>query len=165
MLFLIAALGLAAQARMPPGTSDGSSPEALLAALNAVISGPAGSRDWARFRTLWLPGARIQFARLGPGGKTTISTLTPEDYVRQNDPYFAAHDFYETTLVKRIERFGNIAQIWTSFALRRSPAGPPTQRGVESCQFLYDGQRWWLANLIDEPESPAHPLPLDLTRR
>ncbi|MGH9480258.1 MAG: hypothetical protein ACRD1A_13585, partial [Terriglobales bacterium] len=137
-------------------------PEALLAALNATISGSAGHRDWARFRALWLPGARIQFASVGRDGKTRIGSLTPEDYIAQDTPYFAAHDFYEITLVKRSERFGNIAQIWTSFALRRSPTGPPTQRGVESCQFLFDGQRWWIANLLDEPASAAHPLPRDL---
>lgn len=165
MVGLAGLVGVGAQAPAPAPAAhagDGASPEALLAALNATISGPAGHRDWNRFRNLWLPGARIQFARQGRDGKVTIATMTVEDYIRQDDPYFAAHDFYETTLVKRTERYGNIAQIWTSFALRHAPTGPATQRGVESCQFLYDGQRWWLANLLDQPELSARPLPPSL---
>lgn len=134
----------------------------MLAALNATISGPAGHRDWDRFRQLWMPGARIQFATTGRDGKVTLRSETPEDYIRQDDPYFAAHSFYETTLVKRVERFGNIAQIWTSFALRSSPTGAANQTGVESCQLLFDGQRWWFANLTDQPASAALPLPADL---
>ncbi|HWG36562.1 MAG TPA: hypothetical protein VN690_02490 [Terriglobales bacterium] len=164
LFLLLAALGTVA-AQAPAPSADGASPEALLAGLNAVISGPAGHRDWARFRALWLPGARIQFARSGRGGNGTIASESPEDYIKQDDPYFAAHDFFETTLVARTERYANIAQIWTSFALRRSPAGPPTQRGAESIQCLFDGQRWWIANLLDQPESPAQPLPADLSSR
>ena len=164
VLVLVAALGTVA-AQAPAPASDGASPEALLAALNAVISGPAGHRDWARFRALWLPGARIQFARAGRDGKVAIASESPEDYIKQDDPYFAAHDFYETTLVARSERYGSIAQTWTSFALRRTPAGAPTQRGVESCQFLFDGHRWWFANLLDQPELAAQPLPPDLSSR
>lgn len=159
LLTLGSLLGAPSTATTP---ADGSSPETLLAALNATISGPAGHRDWTRFRALWLPGARIQFARVDRHGKVTISTLSPEDYIRQDDPYFAAHAFYETTLVQRTERYGNIAQIWTSFALRHTPTGPATQRGVETCQFLFDGQRWWLANLLDQPELATQPLPADL---
>ncbi|MGH9472233.1 MAG: hypothetical protein ACRD1M_05785 [Terriglobales bacterium] len=158
---LALALGAAAGQSLT-AAPDGRSPEAVLAALNATISGPAGHRDWDRFRKLWLPGGRIQFARVGRDGKVTISTLTPEDYIKQDDSYFAAHDFYETTLVKRTERFGNIAHIWTSFALRHTPTGPPFQRGVESCQLLFDGTRWWLTSLLDEPASAAHPLPTEL---
>ena len=167
LVVLVAAwIGVAAaQAPTAAGSGDGASPEALLAGLNAVISGPAGHRDWDRFRKLWLPGARIQFARVGKGGAVTIATMTPEDYIKQDDPYFAAHDFYEVTLVKRIERYGNIAQIWTSFALRKTPAGADTQRGVESCQVLFDGQRWWFANLLDQPELKASPLPAELAGR
>lgn len=44
--------------------SDVRSPEALVATLDEVISGAAGEeRDWDRFRSLILPGARLVIAR------------------------------------------------------------------------------------------------------
>src|SRR5271155_4746170 len=46
----------------PPAAkpADVASPDAILAAVYEVISGPAGQlRDWDRFRSLYLPGARL----------------------------------------------------------------------------------------------------------
>ena len=46
----------------PPAAkpADVASPDAILAAAYEVISGPAGqARDWDRFRSLCLPGARL----------------------------------------------------------------------------------------------------------
>jgi hypothetical protein len=38
---------------------DVKSPEAIVAALYDVISGPAGTRDWDRFRSLFTPEGRL----------------------------------------------------------------------------------------------------------
>ena len=49
-----------AQPATGPRAADTASPEAIVAALYDVISGPAGqARDWDRFRGLFAIGARL----------------------------------------------------------------------------------------------------------
>src|ERR1700733_6009058 len=51
----------APQAAEPPAAkpADVASPDAILAAVYDVISGPAGPRDWDRFNSLFAPAARL----------------------------------------------------------------------------------------------------------
>ena len=61
MLLACAAVPAAwAQPATGPRAADTASPEAIIAALYEVISGPAGqARDWDRFRGLFAVGARL----------------------------------------------------------------------------------------------------------
>ena len=53
-------------AKVPaPKPNDVKSMEAMLRAIYEVISGPAGGRDWNRFRPIFLPQAR--FRQVGKG--------------------------------------------------------------------------------------------------
>lgn len=58
----------------PPAAkpADVTSPDAILGATYDVISGPPGKRDWDRFRSLFVPGARLIAVQRG---KTEISAL------------------------------------------------------------------------------------------
>src|ERR1700678_3150851 len=64
----------AAQAAAPAANpADVSSPDAILAATYDTISGPAGQqRDWDRFRSLFIPGARLMSARLAKDGSYSV---------------------------------------------------------------------------------------------
>ena len=62
----------------PPAAkpADVASPDAILAAVYEVISGPAGqARDWDRFRSLYLPGARL--VPTGPKKKAAGPSRAP----------------------------------------------------------------------------------------
>lgn len=142
--------------------ADVSSPQAVVAALYAVLSGPAGQRDWDRFRSLFLPGALIQAAAPGRGGGVRMIKLTVEEYIRQDDGYYRRNDFYEHELGQRVERYGNIAQVFSAYELLHAPGGAAFQRGIEGCNLIFDGQRWWFVNLLDETETPSNPLPTGL---
>lgn len=92
-LALIAALvvfpgGVAGQDPAPPvaDPSDVASIDAITAAVYESISGPAGQPgDWERFRSLFIPEARLIPSRLTPGGDGAYEQLvtTVGGYVRQ----------------------------------------------------------------------------------
>src|SRR5262245_66120384 len=62
--------------------ADVATPDAIIDAVYASISGPAGQpRDWARFRSLLIPGARlIPSARRTPGATTPV-VWSAEEYI------------------------------------------------------------------------------------
>ena len=61
-----------------PGDVD--AVEHIISAVYDVISGPAGLRDWERFRTLYYPGARMVPTRRDDKGADTARMVTRDEY-------------------------------------------------------------------------------------
>ncbi|MEA2563848.1 MAG: hypothetical protein QOH06_5352 [Acidobacteriota bacterium] len=142
-----------------PRREDVDSIEGIVKALYENISGPAGPRDWDRERSLLAPGARLQPTRPKEGGGGTMEVLDIEGYIASRTPFFAQGDFYEVEVARRVDRFGNIAQVWSQYEGRRSPDGEPFMRGINSIQLFNDGDRWWIVSVLWDNESPGNPLP------
>jgi hypothetical protein len=153
----------AAPAPAPPAArpADVSSPDAILAAVYEVISGSAGqARDWDRFRSLYLPGARL--VPTGPrkeGGGAFARTYTPEEYVERAKPHFEKEGFYEKEAARRMERYGNIVQAFSTYESRHDPKEAPFARGINSFQLFFDGTRWWVVTIFWQAETPENPIP------
>ncbi|MEM9023835.1 MAG: TonB family protein, partial [Bacteroidota bacterium] len=71
-------------------------------------------------------------------------------------------DFYQEEIAKKVEYYGNMAQVIASYYLVYNKYGSKVQfedRGVVSFQLIYDQQRWWIANLIWNSELDDEPIP------
>lgn len=84
ILFCVGALGQqpAVEAKAAPQAraEDVQSVDAIIKSLYAVISGEKGkARDWDRFRSLFVPGARLMPTRVDAEGKRSIRVLTPDE--------------------------------------------------------------------------------------
>jgi hypothetical protein len=91
--------------------ADVQSVDAILAALYDVISGPASQpRDWNRFRSLFVPDARlIPVRRSKTGNGADVVPYTPEQYQERATPLFAQDGFFERGIHNTTESFGDIA--------------------------------------------------------
>lgn len=147
-----------------PRPADVASVEAIVAAVYASIDGPAGKRDWNRFRSLFLPEARLTYSSVDPEGHAILNRLSVGDFIAGTDEAFTKEAFYEKPIVNRIDRFGNVAQVFTSYASRRSPTGAPFQRGINSMQFVFDGKRWWTLSILWDIERPGNPMPASMLK-
>jgi hypothetical protein len=143
----------------PPKSEDVKSRDAVLHAIYDVISGPAGTRDWNRFRSLFLPQARFTEVSTGPDGGKAIMTWNVDEFVRDAGQVFAKDHFYEKAIVNRAESFGDVSQAFSSYESRRSPADKPFERGINSIQLLNDGKRWWVLSILWDTERTGNPLP------
>ena len=84
-----------AQPASGPRTADVASPEAIVAALYDVISGPAGqTRDWDRFKRLFAADARLVPAAPRKDGSAPVA-LTPDGYVQRTNDVFLKSGFFE----------------------------------------------------------------------
>ena len=137
---------------------DSRSPEALVQALYEIVSGPAGARkDWARMGRLFAPGALVTPTLHGSG--FLAAPQRPEQFAELNEKIYGQRAFYERELARRIERYGHIAHVWSSFDARDSLDLPPRARGVNSFQVMDDGKRWCILSATWDIETPEHPLP------
>lgn len=139
--------------------------DGVIRALYEVLSGPAGPRDWERERTLFAPGARLMPTRPGQdGGPPIIDVFDIDGYIASRSPYFAANDFYEVEVARRVDQFGNIAHAWSTYESRRTLDEPPFMRGINSIQLFHDGQRWWVTSITWDNERTGNPIPEDYLR-
>ena len=145
---------------------DVKSPEAILDAVYDVISGGKGqARDWYRMRSLFVPDSRLIPAINAPAttekpAHVDAVILTIDDYIARSSGRTTANGFFEHSIHNKVEQFGNIVQIWSTYESRHNADDPkPFARGINSFQLLNDGQRYWIVNIFWDAESPAHPIP------
>jgi hypothetical protein len=146
-------------------SEDVDSIDHVLVALYAVISGPPGERDWNRFRSLFLPVAHLTSTSKAPDGSIRVHPNTVDDYVNRGGAYFLKNGFFESPIHSRIETFGNIAQVFSSYESRHNPGEAPFARGINSLQLLNDGKRWWIVSILWDEERPDNPLPKDFATK
>src|ERR1700683_3363497 len=153
----VSATPAAAPAAKP---ADVASPDAILAATYDVISGPAGKADWDRFRSLFVPGARLIAVQKGKDGNLGARVFTPDDYITRGGPYLEKNGFFEREASPHADRYGNIMQIFSPYESRHDGKdAEPFARGINSFQLFFDGARWWVVTIFWQEETPDAPLP------
>jgi hypothetical protein len=140
-----------------PGDVD--SIDHIIAAVYDVISGPAGPRDWDRFRTFFYPGARLIPSRRDDKGVVTARVSTPDEYATRGQDYFSKEGFFENSIANHVEQWDHIAHVWSTYESHHAKGDKPFARGINSFQLLNDGTRWWILSIYWESEDPSHPLP------
>lgn len=143
-------------------TPDAAAREAigrLVDTLYAVISGPAGPRDWDRFRDLFVPGARLIPASGAASAGTTPTALSVEEYIARAGTTFARTPFHERETGHVTEVYGHIAHRLSAYESRSAPEGSVYTRGINSIQCYFDGVRWWIVTILWDDERTAGPIP------
>ncbi len=147
-----------------PNPADVESIDAIIAAAYDSISGPAGKkRDWDRMRSLFIPGAHL-IPTAKDAGKHDVdlapNILDIDGYIARVEPFFAASGFYEMEIARKIEQFGQIAHVWSTYESRHDPNdAAPFMRGINSIQLFNDGRRWWILSIYWQHETAEHQIP------
>ena len=139
---------------------DVDSIESIVAALYDVISGPAGkTRDWNRMRSLFIPGAKLIPTGARPGGEVAMRLLDVNDFIATSGPLMTEKGFTERELAKRVDKFGHIAHVFSTYEGVMEKDDKVHLRGINSIQLMNDGKRWWILSVFWEAETPNMALP------
>lgn len=151
----------AAAQSAPANPADVASIDAIIAALYDVISGPAGqARDWDRFYSLFIDGARLIPTAIRPDGSRVMQVWTPQEYVGRAGASLERDGFFEQEIGRVTEEFGQIAHVFSAYDSKRTLADPtPFARGINSIQLRYDGARWYVVTIFWDSERPDNPIP------
>jgi hypothetical protein len=117
---------------------------AVVDEMYAMISGPAGPRDWSRQEKCFLPEATQVRTWVDEQGRPQKLSMTLDEYSANTTSFFAENAFYEVETGRRIDLFGNIAHVWSSYEARRSPDDADVERrGINSIQLFRDPDKGW----------------------
>lgn len=146
-----------------PRAADVASPEAIIdAAYGAITRAPNQPPDWDRFRSLFLPGARLV-----PNVEQTqgeFRVMTPEDFIAWANGLWDLEDpddpgFTEEQVAVTVERYGDIAHAFSTYQSRFYGSDEVLGMGINSFQLVQNGGRWWIAGIVWDDESGAGPIP------
>jgi hypothetical protein len=140
---------------------DVASENSILTALYDVISGPACQRrDWNRFKSLFVPGARLIPTGRPANGAATARVLTPDEYATNAQRTLEENGFFEREISRTGETFGAVTHAFSTYESRRAANdAKPFARGINSIQLLNDGTRWWIVTVYWQAENPTTPIP------
>lgn len=142
-----------------PRSGDVDSVDHVIAAVYDVISGPSGSRDWDRLRSLFHPDARM-ISSGRRDGKIVVRYRSVDEYIKTTSEIFAKQGFYERGIHNEVEKFDHMAQVWSTYESRyNKDDAKPFVRGINSFQLFYDGTRWWVINVYWQNEDASDPIP------
>lgn len=141
--------------------------DAVLDTLYDCISGPPGGQDWERDREIYHPRALIIRTRI-EGGKPVAYPFSYDGFVEATIPLLEGRSFYEIEIGRKVDIFGQIAHVYSTYEARETPEHPEIQfRGVNMIHLWNDGidedgkpnGRWWIMGMIWDNEREGLALP------
>jgi hypothetical protein len=136
--------------------------DALLRTFYEDVSGPAGAPRNRHADAVFHPHARLMRTGVDEAGRPWIKVMTPAEYAVDTVGFFAANDFHEIEVARRVERFGNVAWVRSVYEARRHPDDATViKRGVNSIQLFHDGERWWVVSVLWDNERAGLSLPAE----
>ena len=156
---LAGALAESAMAQAPDaGCALPSEPKGIPAALDAAITGPA-DKDRACMKALLIPEARMMVVSLGADGPPSYTLLTLDDWIARTKA--RGHVILQEKQLKfHIERYGNIAHLWSSYALHSD--GKQVARGINSIQAIKEAGGWRVTASWCRPSRPLRRCPRNI---
>ena len=109
-------------------------------------------------KALLIPEARMMFVSIGADGAPSYKLQTSDDWIVRVKA--RGHSVLEEKQLKfRIERYGNIAHLWSSYTLQSD--GKQVARGINSIQAIKEAGGWRVTGIMVQAESVTAPLPKD----
>lgn len=145
--------------------SDTTTIEGTIAALYAAVGfDPDGEPQWEQLRALFVDGARLIPPQVGEPPALKVTDF--DDWMRESRAFLAgpgreigARGFRERELASRVERFGSLAHVFSSYGSYFADEEEPFARGINSIQLVRRDGRWLLLSIAWEVERPELPLP------
>lgn len=140
-------------------TADVASIDQIVKAYYATTSGPAGKRDWARYRSLFQPQAQINARVFNVSGKLQYVAGTVDEYIGMVDEYFEVNGFFEKEIGRTVQHYRDVAHVFSAYDVKLATNQKSYHRGVKSIQLVFDKDRWWIVNVLYNNESVREPIP------
>ena len=132
-----------------------SEPKDIPATTDAAITGPA-DKDRACMKALFIPEPRMMFVSIGADGTPSYTIQILDDWIARAKA--RGHAMLEEKQLRfHIQRYGNIAHLWSSYALHSD--GKQVARGINSIQAIKEAGGWRVTGIMVQAESATAPLP------
>ncbi len=137
------------------GTLDG-----IIKAYYDVVTVKKGEKiSYERDSLLHVPNAAVGMAQKDKKGKVTLRLITLKQFHQNSDASLEKDGFYEREISRKVENFGAIYHVWSTYETKNVADGPVIERGINSIELYFDGTRFWILSWIFDNESNNQRIP------
>ena len=145
--------------------ADVASPEAIVqATYSSIQRAPGENFQWDRFRSLFAPDALLIPNTEQRGGEFDV--ISPEGFISWIDSVTTIggptdKGFAEEEIHHVVERYGDVAQVFSTYQKHFWEDDEILGRGINSFQLIQNGGRWWIVSIIWDEETGGGPIPAE----
>ena len=92
-------------------------------------------------------------------GQGVARTMTLQEFTDMLAARLGKDGHVEHEIAQRVDVYGSIANVWSSYESRKTPEDPQVVRGINSIQLMNDGKRWWITGAQWQHETAEAPIP------
>ena len=134
--------------------------DGIMKAYYDVVTVTKGEKpSYERDSLLHFGNVNVGWATKAKNGKMTFKYVSLKEYHRLSDDYLAEKGFYEKEISRKVEKFGAVYHVWSTYASRNTKDGPIIERGINSIELFYDGTRFWILGWFFDAERKDNPIP------
>ena len=134
--------------------------DGIIKAYYDVVTVKKGEKvSFERDSLLHIPNAHVGSGYVDKQSKQKFSYMTLKQYHKLADPSLSKDGFDEREIARRVEKFGSIYHVWSTYESRNTHDGPVIERGINSIELFYDGTRFWILGWFYDGERKDNPIP------
>jgi hypothetical protein len=134
--------------------------DGIIKAYYDVVTVKKGEKvSYGRDSCLHIKNAGVGILQIGKDGKPVMHYITLKAYHRQSDAYLEKNGFDEKEISRKVQHFGNMYHVWSTYESRNDAGGPVIERGINSIELYFDGTRFWITSWTFDSERKDNPLP------
>lgn len=118
-----------------------------------------GKVYYERDSLLHWPNVMVGSTSVSKSGKMTFHYMSLKEYHQRSDASLAAKGFDEREISRKVEQFGTIYHVWSTYESRNTHNGPVIERGINSIEMFFDGTRFWILGWFYDGERKDNPIP------
>jgi hypothetical protein len=132
-------------------TANTATVDGIIHALYNTISGPAGQeRNWEAFKNLFAGDARMYIAVPGRNNSSTLTSITPDEYIERNKTRLSDIGFNENELYRIVNTYGAGTQVLSTYETHFTNRNGEEEiiKGINSIQLFFDGERYYIVSIF-----------------
>lgn len=134
--------------------------DGIMKAYYDVVTVKKGEKpSYERDSLLHYGNVQVGWAVRAKNGKKTFEYVSLAEYHRMTDEGAALTGFDEREISRKVEKFGAIYHVWSTYESRLTKTGPVIQRGINSIELFYAGNRFWILGWFFDAERKDNPIP------
>ncbi|MBS1747894.1 MAG: hypothetical protein JST21_17160 [Bacteroidetes bacterium] len=125
--------------------------DGIIQTLYGVISGPAGQeRNWETFKNLFSTDARMYIAVPGKNNSSTLTSITPDDYIERNKTRLSDIGFNESELYRIVNTYGAGTQVFSTYETHFTNRNGEEEitKGINNIQLFFNGDRYYIVSIF-----------------
>jgi len=160
---LLSSLSFRASAQVITRYGDNvSTLDGIIKAFYDVVSVKKGGKVYfERDSLLHWKDVRVGGVSINKNGKPVIGFVTLKRFHELSDPSIEKDGFDEKEISRKVEKFGAIYHVWSTYESRNEAGGLVIERGINSIELFNDGTRFWILGWFYDGERKDNPIPAE----